>query len=360
MSRPLAVVLPSFAGGGAERVALTLVRHMAKNGGDVHLVVLSGQGPLAQMVPAGLPVHDLQTPRLRSALPAMIGLLRRLEPGVVFSTLGYMNLALLALKGVLPTTTKVIVREANLPSLSLPNNRYSGLFRWGYKFLYPKADKVVCTSKIMVEEMARDLGVPSSRLAVHYNPVDETSLRGKAEPPIRYPGEGRRFVCAGRLTRQKGFDRLLRRMACWERSCHLTILGDGADRPALERLASEHGVAGNVLFAGFCDNPWRYYAGADAFLLPSRWEGMPNAALEALACGTKVIAAPEAGAISEIADLAEAGAVTLAAFDDDFDRAIEAVDERKQATVVAPSLLPGEFKIGNAIEGFAALLEGKA
>src|SRR3546814_18465284 len=82
---------------------------------------------------------------------------------------------------------------------------------------------------------------------------------------------------------------------------HLTILGDGAERDALLRQAEALHLASTVTFTGFVEAPWPYYAGADAFLMPSRWEGMPNAALEALACGTPVLATPEAGGLIELA-----------------------------------------------------------
>ena len=78
---------------------------------------------------------------------------------------------------------------------------------------------------------------------------------------------------------------------------HLTILGDGADKLLLECRIASLNLGDRVELRGFDPNPWAYYAGADAFLLPSRWEGMPNAALEALACGTPVIAMSHAGAV---------------------------------------------------------------
>jgi glycosyltransferase involved in cell wall biosynthesis len=70
----------------------------------------------------------------------------------------------------------------------------------------------------------------------------------------------------------------------------LTILGDGPDRAALEARAAALGVAAAVRFAGFQDNPFAYFAAADLFVLSSRYEGLPNVLLEALACGCPAIA----------------------------------------------------------------------
>ncbi len=305
------------------------------------------------MPPGDVPLHDLGIARLRRAAPGLIGALRRLKPDAIVSTFGYVNLALLASRRLLPG--RLLLREANLPSLSLPNAPYPGLTAFGYRRLYRHADSVICTSRRMADEFAGEFGVAESRLTVLANPVDEAALRGKAASPVREPGPGIRFVAAGRLTRQKGFDRLLDMLARTPETTHLTILGDGPDAGSLRESARHLGIEDRVAFAGFEPNPWKHFAGADAFLLPSRWEGMPNAALEALACGTKVIATPESGGIAELAEAAPAGAVTLAGAGAEFERAMGAVaiDPVEKARA---SLLPERFRLGNVASAFEALL----
>src|SRR5690606_18248854 len=71
---------------------------------------------------------------------------------------------------------------------------------------------------------------------------------------------------------------------------HLTILGDGELREDLQKTAKDLGVVNSITFEGFKDNPYPYYYYADMYILSSRWEGFPNTLLEALACGTKVVA----------------------------------------------------------------------
>ncbi|MDP7539279.1 MAG: glycosyltransferase, partial [Alphaproteobacteria bacterium] len=135
----------------------------------------------------------------------------------------------------------------------------------------------------------------------------------------RLPGPGRRFVAAGRLTRQKGFDRLIALFGQDESDDHLLILGDGPAREALAALAGPR-----VTLHGHEPEPWPWMAGADALLLPSRWEGLANVALEALACGTPVIATPESGGIAELAAAAPEGAVTIATWGEAFAKAMAA------------------------------------
>jgi glycosyltransferase involved in cell wall biosynthesis len=303
------------------------------------LIVLSGDGPLADLVPGDVPLTDLARPRLRHALPALVGAIRRARPRAVISSLGYVNLALIAGRRLLPFGTRIIVREANMPSLSLPAGPRPGLTRWLYRRYYPRADAVICTSHRMMGEMSGDIGVAHTRLHLLPNPVDAPALR--AEIGTLPAGEGNAvcFIAAGRLTRQKGFDRLIEAFANLPGECRLTILGEGPERVALEAMCGRFGLGDRIHMPGFEGNPWPHYAAADAFLLPSRWEGMPNAALEALACGTPVIATPQSGAIAEIASAAPAGAVTMAAWGDGFATAMINIRAGKEKRP-RPSLLP--------------------
>ena len=202
----VALVLPSFAGGGAERVALSLISGATP---CAAVVVLESQGPLRPLVPNGTRVHDLDRPRLRQAWPALLRWLRSSRPAVVLSTFGHINLALLVMRPLLPAGTRVVIREANTPSLNLKRGRSPApvVMRLAYRLLYPTADLVLCQHRMMAKEMTANFGVAAEKIAVLPNPVDSERLR--ALPPFRDPGLGRRFVAAGRLTRQKGFDRLI-------------------------------------------------------------------------------------------------------------------------------------------------------
>jgi glycosyltransferase involved in cell wall biosynthesis len=242
---------------------------------------------------------------------------------------------------------RIVPREANVPDAALATTGRAALFRRAYRALYPTADLVLCNAQAVAAELARDARVPTSRIAILPNPVDESAIRAAATHVRREPGPGRRFVAAGRLTRQKGFDRLLAVVHRLGPDDRITILGDGPDGAAL-RSRADH----RVRFAGFEFNPWPWYGGADRFLLPSRWEGMPNAALEALACGTPVIAAPEAGGAAE---LAREAPVTLAPFDDGFVAAMLALDPAPGHSLRA-SLLPARFEADRAAAAFLAAI----
>jgi glycosyltransferase involved in cell wall biosynthesis len=125
------------------------------------------------------------------------------------------------------------------------------------------------------------------------NPVDVDAIarRGRAASP--FTGEGPHVLAVGRLTDQKGFDLLLTafaEVASGGAPGTLTIVGAGEQRDALAAQAERLGIAGRVRLAGFQAEPYPWFAHADLFVLSSRYEGMPNVVLEALASGCPVVA----------------------------------------------------------------------
>lgn len=129
--------------------------------------------------------------------------------------------------------------------------------------------------------------------AVHFVPNPVRQLEVPADAP-REPGPFR-FVCVGRLSRQKGQDILLRavRVALDAGLTDATVVlvGDGSERQALEALATELGVTDVVRFAGYTTDPGALLKTADCFVLASRWEGFGNALVEALQYGLPLLAA---------------------------------------------------------------------
>ncbi|MEZ5667342.1 MAG: glycosyltransferase [Alphaproteobacteria bacterium] len=349
----VAFVLPSFAGGGAERVMITVANALDRTAFAPRLIVLDRAGPLAGLVADDVPVAALGQPRLRRALPALRRALADEPTDIALATLGYLNVGLLALRPLLPRRIRLVVREANMP-LSGTGGHVRRALGLGMRLLYRRADRVLCPATRIADELVAQYRVPPSRVRVIPNPVDVGRLRALAEPPRRLAGTGLRLVAAGRLVEQKGYERLVALLPALPPDTRLTILGEGPLREALTAQIAAAGLGDRVVLPGFAAAPWADYAGADAFLLPSLWEGMPNAALEALAVGTPVIATPEAGGIGEVAAAAPPGAVTLAAAGAAFRAAI--AQSRPGDGQMRPSLLPDRFALATVIASYQAEL----
>ncbi len=348
-------MLPSFAGGGAERAILTLAGALPRERAEPHLVVVDGRGPLGTAVPEALPVTDLGATRVRRALPRLVAALRRIDPEVIVPTIGHLNVAVLALRPLLRRGVRIVPREANMPRPALETTRCPWLWRLAYSRFYPSADRVLCNATAVADGLAEIAGIERRRITVLPNPVAVAAIRSAASAPRREPGEGRRFIAAGRLVGQKNFAALVSAASRLAAEDTIVILGNGPLHGALEAETSRLGVGDRVRFPGYDPTPWPWYAGADAFVLPSLWEGMPNAVLEALACGTPVIAAAGAGGVAELAAEAVPGAVTLATSDDAFVAAMLAVEARAPKGL-RPSLLPSRFDAPAAAEAFLVAL----
>ncbi|MEW1777498.1 glycosyltransferase [Streptomyces sp. NPDC086777] len=170
--------------------------------------------------------------------------------------------------------------------------------RWGARW----AHRVVCVSEaerttgMRAGIRARYTVVPNGIDTGHFTPAGPEHPAG----PVGPAGAGERtagaplVVCVGRLCRQKGQDVLLR---AWPEvlrrvpDARLALVGDGPDRDALRRLAP-----GSVEFVGPVADVRPWYRAADLVVLPSRWEGMALAPLEALACGRPVLVTDVDGA----------------------------------------------------------------
>jgi glycosyltransferase involved in cell wall biosynthesis len=358
MTKSVTFVLPSFAPGGAQRVLLTLAARIDRTRFAPSLVVFNGEGAWRSLLAPDMPVTELGKARTRQALPALRRVLRGTAPDLVVSTMGYVNFGLLLLKPLLARRTRIIVREANTPGRDGTGALKRSASKLGYAWLYRRADRVISPSERLARELSEQYGVPKRLISVLQNPVDEAALRSAAAVPKRHAGPGRRFVAVGRLTRQKGYDRLLAAMT-GRGDMHVTIFGDGEERKALVAQIAALGLSDRVTIAGFDPQPAAWLAGADALVLPSRWEGLPNVALEALACGTPVIATPESGGIAEIAARAAPGAVTIALMGEPFAQAMAAVQPRTEHAL-RPSLLPREFTLARIVEEFETILAATA
>lgn len=300
-------VLPALHVGGAERATLNLIRSLDRRRFAPALALVRENGALGSGLPDGLPTFALGRRRMRYAVPALGRLLVKEQPDLVFAVLEHTSIAVLLAQQWARVRAPVVCNVQIALSRQLAETPVPA--RWalraGVSRLYGRAAAVVALSRGAAEDFSRLFPHLAGRLHVVYNPVVDERLAQLAREPVAHPwlGAGEPVVLAcGRLVRQKGFDLLLRALAELrrQRPARLIILGDGPERAPLERLAAELGLSGSVDLPGLEANPFRYMARADAFVLASRWEGLANVLIEAMACGAPVVAADCVAGPSEI------------------------------------------------------------
>jgi teichuronic acid biosynthesis glycosyltransferase TuaC len=183
-----------------------------------------------------------------------------------------------------------------------------------------QAAGLLAVSDALKRDMAA-LGMPEERIRVHYTGIDHARFaplpRSQARrliseiPELGVPPEGALLVSTGALIGRKGQGLAIEALALLEdRNAHLALAGTGPDEAALRRLAQGLGVSDRVHFLGQVshDRLPRLLSAADALVLPSASEGIANAWIEALACGTPIVI-PDIGGAREVITDPSAGRI---------------------------------------------------
>ncbi|MBT4487500.1 MAG: glycosyltransferase family 4 protein [Rhodospirillaceae bacterium] len=278
----LCMVIADLSAGGAQRVFSQLANAWAAEGRIITVVTFSdAQVDFFPLVPEirRISLGGLKpSPGLFNAVAANFRRLHALRRAFkdsgadrILSFTGSMNvLAVLAARGL---DLWVSISERNDPTRQSLGRIWNVLRRWSY----PMADKVTANSHGAVEALAAF--VPREKLAFVPNPIAPAPSSMAAVLP------GPSILNVGRLSPQKAQDVLIAAFADlagefpdWR----LVIVGTGEWEETLRAQAGQLGIADRVLFIGQIDDPFPYYRAARIFALPSRFEGTPNAMLEAM------------------------------------------------------------------------------
>ncbi len=297
-------LLPSLEMGGAERVICHLLTALPRSRFEIHLAVMNGAGPLRRTIPADVCVHDLKTPRVSRAMFSVLRLLWTLRPARVIATGSHLNILTSILRPLFPPRCRLLIRES-APVAFLGQSR-GGVMKHLARLSYRLADTVIAQSVAGTKELLGPLRLPVSRVTQIYNPVPFEQIdvtASAAECPFPDGMAGPHILSAARLDPVKGLDRLIeafRSLVQRRPSARLWIVGEGTERPKLERLIQSLGLQDCVRLVGFDANPWRWMRHADLFVLCSHVESLPNSLLEAIACRCPVVTLEIPGGTREI------------------------------------------------------------
>ncbi|MDC2984970.1 glycosyltransferase [bacterium] len=338
----LLIVLPHLGPGGAQKVALLAADHFIAAGLKVTLVTLLPGKPLAHEIPDGLIWIDLgqavsaacsnralnarvwrfvsawtrrvgalcfiavawpwlksispqSYPRFAQWLLASLSgvhasllrdLLYAVRPPRVLSLLSKTNL--LCCQAFWDLPAHLVVSERNDPRLQRL------LFPWNLLqgWLWKRADCITANTAGVLDGLKSCFPEYQNVMQLLPNPLVLEGL-SSLEVASQVFHEELGFLAVCRLVPQKGIDVLIRAYASLPKSLRrdwpLTIAGDGPERPALEKLVNQLLPSGQVQFLGFHDKPMSLHRSSAVFVLPSRFEGMPNALLEAMGSGMAVV-----------------------------------------------------------------------
>ena len=313
----------SLGWGGQEIRILTEAAGLIKRGHDVQLIAPPGSRIFAEAPAHGVPVTAL--PIAKKRLPGLLALRRWLKanPVDVINTHSSTDSWLAALacatlggtaaaaagsgasaasSGRSAPVTPVIVRTRHV-SAPVSTNAAT---RW----LYTRAaHTIVTTGEALKQQLVRDNGFPAERIVSITTGIDlarfapaSAALQAATRARLKLPRDKRIIGIVATLRSWKGHRFLIEAFATLQRAdTHLLIVGDGPQRQAVEQLIAQHGLGVSVTLAGNQTNVVPWLQCMDVFALPSYAnEGVPQAILQAFACGLAVLTTA-AGAIAEVA-----------------------------------------------------------
>lgn len=289
--------MPTLRVGGAEKRTLALLAHLDRRVFAPSLIVQHGDGPLWQELPRDVPLIDLNTARMRFVIPEMRAALRQAQPDIVFALIEHTCIAVAIAARAENLKSRLIFSirsniSRSLGSMSLPM-RFT--YRAAIKRYFPDAAAIVAVSRGAGEEFAKLAPAIRDRIVVLPSPAVAPGLaeQSRIAPDHLWARSEVPYILAcGRMVAEKGFATLIRAFARVRarHNVRLIILGEGPQRKPLEALVKQLHLRGAVALPGHVGTPYRFMGAAAAFVLSSRWEGMPGVLIEAMACGAPVVA----------------------------------------------------------------------
>ena len=292
----VALFVHALTGGGAERVVSHVLRHLDRSRFEPLLILIVKKGVFLDDLPGDIRVLDCGRDAGAgrwSWVRTLADFLRSEQPDVVLSLLWYANAIAAIVRRLSGGNFRLVLSERSTVLGSREGWLEEALRRMAIRFLYPTAEAIVVNSEALRSQFTGHFGFPARTVHTIQNPLDIDRILASARngEPGASRGRDRAIVVGmGRLSKEKGFDILLRAVACLRTPAKLLLLGEGRDQESLVRLARSLGISERVEFLGFRKNPYSVLREATVFALPSRYEGFPNGLSEAMALGIPCVA----------------------------------------------------------------------
>ncbi|MDA8967670.1 glycosyltransferase [bacterium] len=316
MIRRVLFMISSMRGGGSERQTLMLLKHLDRSLFSPHLYVMEKAGDLLAQVPADVPIHSFEDARkeplvympggvMRQQIQHLKKLLADESIEVIYDRTFHMTMIAgpASRQRNIPRVSTIV----SPPELALPlvEKRFVRMKQHRLAKAYRESRQIIAVSQIAAESAENFYQLPSQSVTVLPNPVDtQALLQTTVKTNMQHNPSALTLVCVGRMTEEKGhrdlIDAIAIAQANWpdsNPSLHIHLIGDGPLQAELELRAKKIREPHSVKFFGALSDVGTSIANADALILPSLFEGMPNVVLEAMALETPVIATRAGGTI---------------------------------------------------------------
>lgn len=298
---------PTHTFGGAERTALHLLKGLDTERFRVTLVtsreiapVFSGTAlqKIIYVEDLGMDIWFGRVKTIWKDVRIAARLLKAEKPDIAFGMMHYSSAILAAAKKIFRIKAKVISSPRGPSSVYLKTcftKKSERLFLGRLFYLFCRySDGLIVPSAGTKEDCIKNYGARRERVRVINNSIDTADIkkRCREETGLAIPADAFIISTAGRLSMEKNIPLLFNAFAVLRQTeeARLLIIGEGSEKESLRALAKKLGMADDVVFLGFQENPYKYIKRSDVFVHTCLVEGFGNIIIEAMACGVPVIA----------------------------------------------------------------------
>ncbi|MCF2652704.1 glycosyltransferase [Anaeromassilibacillus senegalensis] len=320
MKKKVLFVIHDLGQGGAEKVLINLVNNLDRTKFDITVMALFGGGVNEQFLKKDIRLLICY----KSAFPGNSHLMKLFTPGQLYRhyirehydvVISYLEGPSARIVSGCPDSDTKLVSWIHCTMDTLQKASRSFRTIAEAQKCYNRFDRLIFVSEC-VKGAFRSVCPVTTPCEVLYN-TNETgkilaASREKVEESVFTAGEIR--ICGmGKLTQNKGFDRLLRihrKLQADGYPVHTYILGEGEERASLEQYMEENGISDSVTLLGYQTNPYKFVRCCDLYVCTSHTEGFSTAATEALVVGTPVCTVEVSGMKEMLGENNEWGIVT--------------------------------------------------
>lgn len=289
-------------------MVVELAREFAKEGMEVHVVLMALRGRYLHLVPEGVQLVDLKCNRLWTSLPRFMVYADRARPDAIVASMPLANSFAAMAKVLVRKPPKILLTEHNSRSVALDPQTglgSAGILHRLCRMSYPRADALIGVSVGVKNRLLAEYPNAGGRVHAICNPaLPPESPSEVGPPPHPWLAEEGLHCCVtvGRLVPQKDHQLLIRAIARLrsEREVRLIIVGEGEERRRLTTLIEELRLHDVVDLVGFRHDRLAFMRWADVFVLSSVHEGFGNVLVEAMAMQTQVVSTDCPSGPSEI------------------------------------------------------------
>lgn len=289
---------------------LHLIRHWLDCGIEIDLVVCRKKGELFKLVPSEVMIYEVASYHNYLFPIGFFQYLVKRQPTHILSASNDISAMALLINILIRRNVPIVVSFHN--HLSSEIQFAKGLKLFLVKFVnyilaktISRAKGIIAVSRSVAEDLAEHFPVIKGNIQIINNPTINQDVRNRIKQPLfdnPAPAGTPWVFFAGRFVPAKGLDVLMQAFSniADQSNVHLVLAGEGPLKAQLMAMAQDMKLVERVHFIGFQENSLPLMREAEVLVLPSRHEGLPNVLIEALACGTQIVATDCPGGSKEI------------------------------------------------------------